>query len=67
MKVANFSTLFLKEDLRFEEERLRYYLANFSWILTENGTSTTRVLLFFKKELQHVSLGRELTSMMVLR
>ena len=59
MKVANFSTLFLEEDLRSKDERLRYYLANFSQILTENGTSTTRVLHFFKKELQHVSLGQE--------
>ena len=44
------SILFPKEDLRYEEEHSRSYLANSSHILMENGTSTTRVLHFFKKK-----------------
>ena len=57
MKISNFSTLLTYEDLRSEVEHSRSYLADYSWILMEDETSTTRVLIFFKKKFLRVSLG----------
>ena len=64
-RISNFSILFTKEDLRSEEEHMRSYFADFSRIFIEDETSTTRVVLFFKKKFLHVSFAREWTSMMV--